>query len=613
MDVADYTQQHKPDDFNYMRSTYTLCDWQFQLIDAIALADIRSKELPAPRKHTRNNKVTGQIAETSNQKCFELFTSLSAHFESGRIVIQLRLGSDVGSAPSDSFAGQLPNNSQSEIALSKSQFIPKLGIRRTNWTTFRITPLQSETGDILIELREAMNHSWKAYKLYAWGKDEVDPVTKRGSFWMNAALTMIDSLDTLWIFNMDKEFEEARNWIDTYVHFDLDNDRVSVFESTIRLLGGLLSAFHLSNNEVFISKATVLGEKLLHAFKSTSGLPYSDINLAKLVASLPDWSRYVSLSEVATLQLEFNDLAIISRNADLARQPAKVQQILHGIRKESGLLSISLDPDTGQAGGVSYITLGARGDSYYEYLLKTWVQTGKRVKWLEDDYRQAMDGVQEKLVRRSSPNNLTFVGELRSGRFSPKMDHLVCFLPGTLAYGYLHGMPESHLELAKQLLRTCVATYNQSATGLSPEITHFNFAEDSPKDFYVKKGDAHCILRPETVESLFYLYRITKDPLYRTWGRQIFEAFQKHTRLPHAGYAPIEDVNVLPVSHKGKMESFWMAETLKYFYLLFSDEAAAKFDLKNWVFNSEAHPFPIPSNETDISLLNQVYTLTSLS
>uniref|UniRef100_A0A0V0J461 alpha-1,2-Mannosidase n=3 Tax=Schistocephalus solidus TaxID=70667 RepID=A0A0V0J461_SCHSO len=511
------------------------------------------------------------------------------------------------------FGGQLPSNLQPWGSLFESNYNPKLDIQRANRTTSHIAPPQSDSVDILMQLHEAMSHSWKAYKLYAWGRDEVDPLERRGLFWMNAALTMIDSLDTLHIFNMNQEFLEARDWIDKYVQFDSDNDRVNVFESTIRLLGGLLGAFHLSNDTVFLSKALVLGEKLLHAFQSPSGLPYSDINLATLKVSLPAWSRYVSLAEVATLQLEFNDLAVLTKNVNHTRSPARVQKILHKIQKESGLLSISLDPGTGEVGGISHITLGARGDSYYEYLLKTWVQTGKQIQWLENDYREAIAGVQEKLVRRTSPNKLTFVGELHSGRFSPKMDHLVCFLPGTLAYGYLHGMPEDHLELAKRLLRTCVATYNQSATGLSPEITHFNVAEDSPRDFYVKKGDAHCILRPETVESLFYLYRITKDPLYRTWGRQIFEAFQKHTRLPHAGYAPVQDVNALPVSHKGKMESFWMAETLKYFYLLFSDQAAAKFDLKKWVFNSEAHPFPIPTSEADISILNQAYTLTYLS
>ncbi|VDK89082.1 unnamed protein product [Dibothriocephalus latus] len=268
------------------------------------------------------------------------------------------------------FSGQLPSNAQPRDSLLSPNLTSKLDIQRATRTTSHIPTLQSDSVDILVQLREAMHHSWKAYKLYAWGKDEVDPVTMHGLFWMNAALTMIDSLDTLHIFKMTQEFNEAKDWIDKYVQFDSNNDRVSVFESTIRLLGGLLSAYHLSNDGVFMVKASLLGDKLLHAFTSPSGLPYSDINLADLKASLPDWSRSVSLAEVASLQLEFNDLAVLANNVDLTRLPAKVLQILHGIQKDSGLLPISLDPDTGEVGGMNTITLGARGDSYYEYLLK---------------------------------------------------------------------------------------------------------------------------------------------------------------------------------------------------------------------------------------------------
>ena len=81
---------------------------------------------------------------------------------------------------------------------------------------------------------------------------------------MDASLTMIDSLDTLWMYNMMDEFTQARNWIEMEVNFDYDNNETNVFESSIRLLGGLLSAYHLSNDILFLRKAVVLLCILIH-------------------------------------------------------------------------------------------------------------------------------------------------------------------------------------------------------------------------------------------------------------------------------------------------------------------------------------------------------------
>jgi len=224
-------------------------------------------------------------------------------------------------------------------------------------------------------------------------------------------------------------------------------------------------------------------------------------------------------------------------------------------------------------------------------LLKQWIQTGKKIDFLRDDYLTAIEGVKNLLVRKTKYTNLTFIGELESGGkiFKPKMDHLVCFLPGTLALGVSHGLPQWHMDLAKSFLHTCYQTYKRQPTGLSPEITYFE--EDDPnKDLYVKNNDAHNLLRPETVESLWYLYQITGDTKYQDWGWEIFQAFEKYTRVQH-GYTSINSVlhpdNTRP---RDMMESFFLGETLKYFYLLFGDKST--FDLSKWVFNTEAHPLP---------------------
>lgn len=243
---------------------------------------------------------------------------------------------------------------------------------------------------------------------------------------------------------------------------------------------------------------------------------------------------------------------------------------------------------------------------------------------------QSLAGIQKHLITYSQKANLTVLGERPNGLhepISPKMDHLVCFMPGTIALGATQGktlaearkLPtwgkkqENEIELAKKLMKTCWATYKVTATGLAAEITHFE-THDPPammadgiltspetlssdaeaewkKDLIIKPADSHNLQRPETVESLFYMWRITNDDIYREWGWEMFSSFVEHTAVDHkGGYTSINDVNSIPTSARDNMESFWLAETLKYFYLLFGPDDVLPLD--KVVFNTEAHAFP---------------------
>lgn len=170
----------------------------------------------------------------------------------------------------------------------------------------------------------------------------------------------------------------------------------------------------------------------------------------------------------------------------------------------------------------------------------------------------------------------------------------MCFLPGTLALGAHYGLPADHMGLARALMDTCYQMNRQMATGLSPEIAHFSLhAQKDQKDVLVKPADRHNLLRPETVESLFYLYRLTGDRTYQDWGWEILQSFNTYTRVPSGGYSSISNVqdphNPQP---RDKMESFFLGETLKYLFLLFSDDMDL-LSLDAYVFNTEAHPLPI--------------------
>ncbi|VDM69106.1 unnamed protein product [Strongylus vulgaris] len=203
-----------------------------------------------------------------------------------------------------------------------------------------------------------------------------------------------------------------------------------------------------------------------------------------------------------------------------------------------------------------------------------------------------MDSMQSKLLRYSEPSKFGFVGELLAGDvFSSKMDHLVCFLAGTLALGTLNGLPKKHLEIAESLGRGCQAMY-ENPTGLGPEIAYFNMLPGQHEDLSIKPLDAHSLLRPEAIEAWFYLYRITGNKTYQDWGWRAFEAIEKYARVRN-GYSSVKSVKKIPVSYRDLMESFFLAETLKYLYLLFADDQKELFPLDKWVFNSEAHPLPI--------------------
>jgi len=402
----------------------------------------------------------------------------------------------------------------------------------------------------------------------------------------------------MYIMGLHKEFKEARNFVEEALNFDVSRD-VNLFEVTIRILGGLLSAYHLSHDKIFLDKAIDLGDRLLPCFETTSGIPYSDINLHTHRAHAPKWGPDSSVSEVTTLQLEFKDLSRLTADPKYESAADKVIEHIHKLNKQDGLVPIFINADSGNFRAHSTITLGARGDSYYEYLLKQYLQTGKTREFLLRDYNDSVNGMMNKLMSYSEPNKLLFMGELQSGKaFKPKMDHLVCFLPSVLALGYFNGLSYSHLEVAERLAYTCYQMYEQMPTGLSPEIAYFNMAVSDPEtsDIIVKNNDAHNLLRPETVESLFYLYQLTGNRTYQEWGWKIFEAFEKYTKVKDGGYTSIDNVkNPDDPKARDMMESFFLSETLKYLYLLFSDDPNL-IPLNKYVFNSEAHPLPIYSS-----------------
>ncbi|KAJ5183016.1 hypothetical protein N7492_000632 [Penicillium capsulatum] len=488
------------------------------------------------------------------------------------------------------------------------------------------------------EIKEAFLTSWDAYSRYAWGKDIFHPASKTGSQMSPNGLgwIIVDSLDTLMIMNLTSQLSDARKWLNRGLTYDQDQD-VNTFETTIRMLGGLLSAHYLSTqlphvssrrDYVYLAKATDLADRLLSAYESKSGIPYASVNIGTR-EGLPSHADggASSTAEATSVQLEMKYLAHLTGKEEYWRKAEHVMKVIDDHRMPDGLLPIFVHPDTGSF-QYDEIRLGSRGDSYYEYLIKQYLQTSGDEPIYSEMWEEALGGIQKHLVTSTKHSKLQFIAELPQGiggPLSPKMDHLVCFLPGSIAIGATEGMTETEarkqpwwtaekgkqMELARELTKTCWAMYDVTASGLSPEIAWFeadaadlrpmpgssprpsssNSKESWKRDFIIKPLDSHNLQRPETVESLFLMFRVTEDPIYRKWGWKIFEAFQKQTIVGHGeGHTSLEDVRRNPATKRDNMESFWLAETLKYLYLLFSPREF--LPLTEIVFNTEAHVFP---------------------
>ncbi|POY75826.1 putative Mannosyl-oligosaccharide 1,2-alpha-mannosidase [Rhodotorula taiwanensis] len=478
---------------------------------------------------------------------------------------------------------------------------------------------------------EAFKHSYKAYERDAFGFDDYHPISHRGSNMSPAGPVgyfLIDSLDSLLLVGLEDEYQRARDWVANELDFDLD-DKYHTFEITIRVLGGLLSAYHFSGetDQVLLDKAVDLADRLLPVFDTPSGLPLSFVNLAKRQA-IPDMDNngLTSVAEAGTLQLEFKYLSHLTGNSVYRDKVEKVMEVIRAQPTKDGLVPIFMDPIRGIF-IMSDVRLGSRGDSFYEYMSKQYFQTSKTEPVYREMHDGAMRGIARHLVKKSVTRDLIYTSELIPRRVpggelqlvdTPKQDHLVCFLGATLLLGVTDGnsLPVPPDEstftdaqrdewfLGQELTRTCVDTYFSTKTGLAPEIvnffTHRNDANRYKREWFINSRqtgpnvdppiDARNILRPETVESLFVAYRVTGDPIYREWGWRIFQAFEKHCRLPEGGYASVRDVDELPVIHEDRMETFWISETLKYFFLLFSDADVVPLD--RYTLNTEAHPLP---------------------
>lgn len=405
-------------------------------------------------------------------------------------------------------------------------------------------------------------HAWTGYKQYAWGHDALKPLSKTPHDWYAKPLLMtpVDALDTMIVMGMTDEANVTREYIDKNLSFDHDM-YVKNFEITIRLVGGLLSSYQLSGDKRLLALADDLATRLLPAYNSPTGMPYVYVNLKTGAVR----GEATNPAEVGTLLIEFGTLSRLTGKPIYYEKAKRALLEIYKRGSPIGLVGSSINVKTGEwLDPLSHISGGI--DSYYEYLLKAGLLFDD--KDCEQMWKSSIAAVNKYLADQSPTGFWYGQANMNMGaRVGTMFGSLDAFFPGTLALS-------GDLDRAAKLEASAYKMW--TTFGVEPEEMNY---------MTMKVAYDGYELRPEIIESAYYLYHFTKDPRYRAMGHTFYDSLTKYCRTDVA-YAALSDVE--KKTKKDEMESFFFAETLKYLYLLYAPPDT--IDLKKVVFNTEAHP-----------------------
>lgn len=442
------------------------------------------------------------------------------------------------------------------------------------------------------EVKKAFMHSWSHYKNRCYGFDEITPVSGKCRNIMGGGLFIYDSLSTLYIMNLTEDFEEAAKFVESH---DL-NGGWSMFEFIIRVLGGLISAYDLSHKECFKNKAVRYGDGLESVMSPSTGFYSGSVSYRtdRGITKFTGRSSFGNIAEVGTYQLEFMKLSEMTGDPKYIRKALKVYQTIWSNNPNNALVSSPYGSSLDN-GSPRSVNLGAAYDSYYEYITKGYVLSKGVATGFLDRHLMAMDEIRRNMIFESSPSHYKGLGIRNNGRPGNVIEHLSTFLPGMFAVGSVKANPNrnSDLQLADEVVTTYSAIFRSTTSHLMPERTRVNVDGTSGPEFSVNVNT--YILRPETAESIYVMWKFTGLQKYRDMAWELFLGINNSCYSEY-GYSEVHNLNSEHPSKNDKQESFFLAETLKYLYLTFSDSSL--LPPTEYVFNTEAHPFRIWSKET---------------
>jgi mannosyl-oligosaccharide alpha-1,2-mannosidase len=400
------------------------------------------------------------------------------------------------------------------------------------------------------DVRREMRWAWRNYREHAWGKDQIKPIS--GGFESfplknhHLGLSMIEALDTLWIMGLDEEFNDGVEWVKGNLDFDVDGE-VSVFETSIRLVGGLLSAWHACGDRVLLAKARDLADRLLPSFNASPiGIPHRFINLKTGALR----GRETNPAETGTFIAEFG---VLSRATGDDRYRAAAKRALVSMferRSKIGLLADSIDCVTGEWKS-RRATIGPPSDSYYEYLWDGWDLLGDRDCLMM--YRALTTAILQHQPQWIG-GQLWFVDvDSETGmRISWEQDELSSFYGGLLAQG---GSTREG------------AAYTRSWTAVQKRFGVLPEEYDAASGKVLSPTNS---LRPELADAAFNLWLLDRREEWRHIVRDHYLAMKRWNKARY-GYADLADVTANPKLQSDHCPGYWWSEQMKYYYLIFAD------------------------------------------
>lgn len=413
------------------------------------------------------------------------------------------------------------------------------------------------------DVKNEFIRSWSAYKQYAWGHDVLLPITGGFADWYKESLHIspIDAYSTMRVMGLNRQAKEVERYISDSVSFDKDLF-VKTFEVNIRILGGLLNMYQWTKDPKILARAKDFGDRELKAFQSPTGIPYYWVNLRTGAVK----GEKVNVAEAGSYLFEMGILSYYTGDPKYYQAGKKASLAIFERRSPINLEGYDINVETGKWLD-THSFIGAGADSYFEYLYKGWrLFRDPELKAMWDTSIAAIN----KYIPEESDTSIWygFVDMNTGAKAIPEVTLYDAFFPSILAM-------DGDIPRAEKLEATWYWLWNRY--GLEP--SGYNYHTQVPTD-------PGYDLNPEIIESAYYLYALTGKQLYLDMGRTFYNDIIKYCRTPMA-FSSISDVRTKQQSNE--LPTFFFAETMKYFYLLFGGNHSV--NIKDYVFNTEAHPF----------------------
>lgn len=430
-------------------------------------------------------------------------------------------------------------------------------------TVQETSPSKPSESALAQEVKNETLRTWHAYKEYAWGHDVLTPLSKTYKDWYEKPLYIspIDAYSTLYVMGLNEEAAEIEAYVIDSLNFDIDQE-VKIFEVNIRILGGLISMYELSQNPKILEKAKDFADRMLPAFDTPTGIPTYWVNLK---TGEPRGNR-VNVAEAATYTFEMGILSYYTQDPKYYQAGKKATKAVFDRRSDIGLIGEVIDVQTGEwVNPSSHICAGI--DSYYEYLYKSYLLFGDQE--LGKMWDESIAVIHQYMAEEYEGKLWYGRVDMNSGeQISTVMTLYDAFFPAILALS-------GDVERAKRFQDTWSWLWNYY--GLEPMV--YDYKKATP-NYPVYD------LNPEIMESAYYLFKITNDSTYHEMNRGFWNNIKEYCKTDIA-FTSVEDVQTM--EKKDYMPTFFFAETLKYLYLTFSNQEDYPFE--EYMFNTEAHIF----------------------